>query len=463
MDFDNNISIKSLSDDEIIKWVLPVINDVFKQYFFIPCSNEHKYDILKKIIRISRNNYDGQESYSVYFRRNLSSYLNDYIKQLFDKKSRASIMLLNKYLESLHGVNSYEDAMDIINILIEFTSKYNYTINEYMVFRLLGYSSKFVTIANYCVNEKNSSNDNYLIKLITETYYEKLNNDMYNANYRECQTSFNAYIKEVTNIPLLTVDEEKKLMYDYKNGDLEARDKIIESNLRMVVSIARKYYGHGLLLEDLIQEGNIGLVEALINYDIEKNIKFSTYAYYWIKREIIRAIKNKSKLIRLPDYAYDQMLKFKKIKKKLEVELMRNVTVEEMANYLKIPISKATILFNSIYEPASLNDFANDEDEQEKGEIIITDDFIPDEEMMKKDYIDVVQDMLKDANLSERELNILYDRYGFNGDRETLANLSKKYGVSGAYISFIEQRALKKIKKMDRIKEYQMYFRGKRK
>ena len=165
MNYDNNISINSLSDDEIIKGVLPVVNEVFEQYFFVPCSNENKKEILKKIIRISRIGYNSNESYLSYFRRNLSLYLDDYIKFMFHKKSKTSIVLLNKYLESLRNVNSYDDALYVINKLIEFSSRYDYTINKYMVFRLLEYSNKFVTIANYCVKEK-SSNDNYLYKIM---------------------------------------------------------------------------------------------------------------------------------------------------------------------------------------------------------------------------------------------------------------------------------------------------------
>ncbi len=459
MNYDNNISINSLSDDEIIKGVLPVVNEVFEQYFFVPCSNENKKEILKKIIRISRIGYNSNESYLSYFRRNLSLYLDDYIKFMFHKKSKTSIVLLNKYLESLRNVNSYDDALYVINKLIEFSSRYDYTINKYMVFRLLEYSNKFVTIANYCVKEK-SSNDNYLYKLIVETYYEKLDNDIYNDNYRECQTSFNAYIKEVTNIPLLSIEDEKKLICEYKNGDLGARDKIIEANLRMVVSIAKKYLGYGLSLEDLIQEGNLGLMNALINFKSEKNIKFSTYAYYWIKCNIIRTIKTKSKMIRIPDYVYDQMIKFKKAKKKLEKELMRKVSVEEMAMHLNIPLKKAIVLYNSIYEPASLNDLINDEDDTEIGDSKISEDFIPEEEIIKQDYKDVVQEMLNDAGLTKRELDIVRARYGFNGSRLKLSDLSKELGVSGSYISFVERRALKKINAMDNIEEYEEYYKS---
>ena len=250
------------------------------------------------------------------------------------------------------------------------------------------------------------------------------------------------------------------MICEYKNGDLGARDKIIEANLRMVVSIAKKYLGYGLSLEDLIQEGNLGLMNALINFKSEKNIKFSTYAYYWIKCNIIRTIKTKSKMIRIPDYVYDQMIKFKKAKKKLEKELMRKVSVEEMAMHLNIPLKKAIVLYNSIYEPASLNDLINDEDDTEIGDSKISEDFIPEEEIIKQDYKDVVQEMLNDAGLTKRELDIVRARYGFNGSRLKLSDLSKELGVSGSYISFVERRALKKINAMDNIEEYEEYYKS---
>ena len=210
MNFDMN-SIFQLSDDDILKKMSPIINDVFNCYFFLTISNEQKKEIVKKIISKSRDNYDGKELYADYLKKNMSLYLDDYIKFLFSKRCKLNATILNKYLESLPNVSNVEEAIDVINKLTVFASKYDYIIDGFTIYKLLGYSEKFATIANYCINnQKNIDTDNYLVKLIIEIYYEKLNNDIYNDNYRECQTSFNAYIKEVTNIPLLSIEDERK-------------------------------------------------------------------------------------------------------------------------------------------------------------------------------------------------------------------------------------------------------------
>lgn len=248
--------------------------------------------------------------------------------------------------------------------------------------------------------------------------------------------------------PILTKEEEKSLFIRMNHGDLEAKKIIIESNLRLVVSIAKRYKGLGLEFSDLIQEGNIGLIEAVERFDVTKNNKFSTYATWWIRKEVSRSIKFQGKTIRLPVHLCEQISNYYKVNKELIATLKRNPTIEELAAKLNISVAEVDRLTQYDEDIASLNAPVSED--------ICTnlEDLIEDKDM-ESIFLDterklLIENLFRECQLSEREIMILKLRFGFLDNNEyTLAEVASIMGVSIEAIRQNQNRILEKIRKSD--------------
>lgn len=248
--------------------------------------------------------------------------------------------------------------------------------------------------------------------------------------------------------PILTKEEEKSLFIRMNHGDLEAKKIIIESNLRLVVSIAKRYKGLGLEFSDLIQEGNIGLIEAVERFDVTKNNKFSTYATWWIRKEVSRSIKFQGKTIRLPVHLCEQIGNYYKVNKELIATLKRNPTIEELAAKLNISVAEVDRLTQYDEDIASLNAPVSED--------IFTnlEDLIEDKDM-ESIFLDterklLIENLFRECQLSEREIMILKLRFGFLDNNEyTLAEVASIMGVSIEAIRQNQNRILEKIRKSD--------------
>lgn len=250
--------------------------------------------------------------------------------------------------------------------------------------------------------------------------------------------------------PILTKEEEKSLFIRMNHGDLEAKKIIIESNLRLVVSIAKRYKGLGLEFSDLIQEGNIGLIEAVERFDVTKNNKFSTYATWWIRKEVSRSIKFQGKTIRLPVHLCEQISNYYKVNKELIATLKRNPTIEELAAKLNISVAEVDRLIQYDEDIASLNAPVSED--------ICTnlEDLIEDKDKdMESLFLDterklLIENLFRECQLSEREIMILKLRFGFLDNNEyTLAEVASIMGVSIEAIRQNQNRILEKIRKSD--------------
>lgn len=250
--------------------------------------------------------------------------------------------------------------------------------------------------------------------------------------------------------PILTKEEEKSLFIRMNHGDLEAKKIIIESNLRLVVSIAKRYKGLGLEFSDLIQEGNIGLIEAVERFDVTKNNKFSTYATWWIRKEVSRSIKFQGKTIRLPVHLCEQISNYYKVNKELIATLKRNPTIEELAAKLNISVAEVDRLIQYDEDIASLNAPVSED--------ICTnlEDLIEDKDKdMESIFLDterklLIENLFRECQLSEREIMILKLRFGFLDNNEyTLAEVASIMGVSIEAIRQNQNRILEKIRKSD--------------
>jgi RNA polymerase primary sigma factor len=259
--------------------------------------------------------------------------------------------------------------------------------------------------------------------------------------------ALNKYLREVRRVPLLTPDEEIELGHRIRNGDAAARERMIHANLRLVVTIARDYLNLGLALLDLISEGNIGLVEAVGRFDPGKGSKLSTYASWWIKRAIKRALVNQSKTIRLPAQVFDRITRMRRVSAQVSNELGREPTNEELAEELGIPNEKIARLKTIGLQPASLDAPTSNEEHTSLCENIPDDQSLtPFELLREKDFSKQIDRLLK--TLNERETAIIAHRFGLNGTApKPLEQVGELLGVTHERVRRLELAALAKLRR----------------
>ncbi|MBQ2611491.1 sigma-70 family RNA polymerase sigma factor [bacterium] len=257
------------------------------------------------------------------------------------------------------------------------------------------------------------------------------------------------YLKDIGKIKLLTAQEEKELGKQIKEGDelsaKRALKKLVQANLRLVVSIAKKYTGQGVLYMDLVQEGSAGLIKAAEKFDYTKNFRFSTYATWWVKQSIIRAISNHSRAIRIPVHMSDKIRKYKRLKSELRFQLGREATDYEISEKMSVPIKTiSTIKKSMIKEPISLETPVTDD--LCVGDYIQADDFkMPETVSDKKKLITTLDKLIK--TLPDREYKIISNRFGINGQSpKTLEELGTIMGYSKERIRQLENDALKSLR-----------------
>lgn len=265
------------------------------------------------------------------------------------------------------------------------------------------------------------------------------------------------YLKEIGKVPLLSADQEIELAKRMEKGDQEAKKKLAEANLRLVVSIAKRYVGRGMLFLDLIQEGNLGLIKAVEKFDYTKGYKFSTYATWWIRQAITRAIADQARTIRIPVHMVETINKLMRVSRQLLQELGRDPQPEEIAKRMEMPVSKVREIMKISQEPVSLETPIGEEEDSHLG------DFIPDEDipvpaeaaaftLLKEQLIEVLD------TLTEREQKVLRLRFGLDDGRaRTLEEVGKEFSVTRERIRQIEAKALRKLRHPSRSKKLKDY------
>ncbi|MDK2902892.1 MAG: polymerase primary sigma factor [Clostridiales bacterium] len=265
------------------------------------------------------------------------------------------------------------------------------------------------------------------------------------------------YLKEIGKIPLLSSDEEIELAKRIEQGDEEAKKKLAEANLRLVVSIAKRYVGRGMLFLDLIQEGNLGLLKAVEKFDYRKGYKFSTYATWWIRQAITRAIADQARTIRIPVHMVETINKLVRVSRQLMQELGREPAPEEIADEMGISVEKVRDIMKIAQEPVSLETPIGEEEDSHLG------DFIPDDDapapaeaaaftLLKEQLMDVLD------TLTPREEKVLRLRFGLDDGRaRTLEEVGKEFDVTRERIRQIEAKALRKLRHPSRSKKLKDY------
>ena len=265
------------------------------------------------------------------------------------------------------------------------------------------------------------------------------------------------YLREIGKIPLLTYDEELDLAKKILTGDEEAKQKLAESNLRLVVSIAKKYVGRGMLFLDLIQEGNMGLIKAVEKFDYTKGYKFSTYATWWIRQAITRAIADQARTIRIPVHMVETINKLISTSRHLLQKNGREPTPEEIAEEMEIPVEKVMEIQKIAQDPVSLETPIGEEDDSHLGDFIQDDDSPAPQDsaaytMLKEQLNDVM------GTLTSREAKVLRLRFGLeDGKARTLEEVGKEFNVTRERIRQIEAKALRKLRHPSRSKKLRDY------
>ena len=353
--------------------------------------------------------------------------LEDRIKELIEIGKNQKYITFEQLVESLKGLDMDNDSLDeIYNTLME---------NDIQV------------IAE---GEEDATDENGVPKNLEEPIILDDSEITKDININD---PVRMYLKEIGRISLLSPEEELELSEKVAAGDEDAKNKLAESNLRLVVSIAKRYVGRGLLFLDLIQEGNIGLMKAVDKFDSDKGYKFSTYATWWIRQAITRALADQARTIRVPVHMVETINKMSRIQRQLTLELNREPSEEELAKKMGISVEKVREVIKISQEPVSLETPIGEEDDSHLG------DFIKDESSMSpEEYAtnEILKEEIKSVlmTLQVREQEVLELRFGLiDGTCHTLEEVGKKFNVTRERIRQIEAKALRKLRHPSRAKK----------
>ena len=384
------------------------------------------------------------------------------------------LKLLNNYIDNINIDDDYISLNEEMEELEKFFQKNDIYLTNDVALYLIN-NNKINTILQRIIKRNLSSNkkvvenrfeNDFLIQLIEiyckETGLELTEKSEASSEKISLTDEVEMYLKEIKKIPLLSVEEEKKLAIGVKNGDDLARKKFIESNLRLVVSIAKQYSGKGLSFLDLVHEGNYGLIKAVDRFDPERGYKFSTYATWWIKEAILDFIYANCKMVKLPDEVYSSMKKVRKATEELEKALKREPTLDEIADKMGLSYKEVLKIYNYEKEVTSLNSKIGDDEDTEVVDFIPSNDDV--EDVVVKDSLkDAINNLLDKCNLSKREIDVLTYLYGLNSKSKlSLEQIGKKLSLTRERIRQIQAGALNKIRHSVHVKELEVYLKEKK-
>lgn len=373
---------------------------------------------------------------------------------------------INDYINNnIQVSNNENENLKQLRKLENFLNKFQHKLNLEICQFIISSNNKLSTLLKHIIEnsmEDVNLNSDAITYLLIDTYCTS--NDINLDNSVDClddaalidliDNDARVYIKEVGQIPLLSSEEEKDLLIKISYGDKKAREKFIKANLRLVISVANNYVGRGIDYEDLIQEGNIGLIKALERFDINRGFKFSTYAVWWIRHTITRAIHNSSRNISIPVSVSEDINKYKRAKAELSMNLQHEPSNDEIAKALGISKEYLDILYKHQYDTISINLKIDDEADTELGDIIVNDGESLEELIMNKMEFEYLKEIF--YILDKREITVLSLRFGLeDGVVNTLEETGRFLNISDERVRQIEIKALKKLKNEVKKREIQ--------
>ena len=446
------------------------LNELYNKYKFLKISEKDFLDIIEKDLKNFKNVLDVKMDDKI-IKKCMYNSINKYVEKKLEEK-RYDIIC--NWIDMYIKVN--QEELSAFYHLVKFFEKYNFEPSVDCVKYLLNTNQKLNSIMNKIVEKHGSEieegqSENILndlnLLLFVETYCATngFDNDENDSEKNSIENSLvynddivRSYLMEIGSCPLLSAEEEIELFEKVAQGDEKARKKAIECNTRLVVSIAKRYLGRGLEFLDLIQNGNLGLMKAVDVYDVSKGFKFSTYATWWIRQSITRALADQSRTIRIPVHMAELINKYTRIKYNLEVELNRVPTDEEIAEKMEIPVEKVKEIVKYSIEPVSIYTPIGEDEESTLEEFIPSSGDTIEDEFTLNVSSEIIKNLIDSAQLTEREKVILLARFGFYGGKEfTLEEVGQSLGLTRERVRQLQERALNKIRKSSRILDYLDY------
>ncbi len=370
------------------------------------------------------------------------------IEERFNKKLAELLELAKKkknVIEDNEIINHFNDCKDI-----ELTAERLTTVFEFL-------EENNVDVLNITDDDEDVDDDDLLLDSDVEPDVDVEQIDLNITDGVSIDDPVRMYLKEIGKVPLLSADEETELARRMEQGDEAAKKKLAEANLRLVVSIAKRYVGRGMLFLDLIQEGNLGLIKAVEKFDYSKGYKFSTYATWWIRQAITRAIADQARTIRIPVHMVETINKLVRVQRQLLQELGREATPEEIAEKMDIPVERVREIQKISQEPVSLETPIGEEEDSHLGDFLPDENVpVPDEATAKAMLKEAVQDVL--GTLTEREQKVLRLRFGIDDDKaRTLEEVGREFNVTRERIRQIEAKAIRKLKSASKKRKLQEF------
>ena len=462
--------IRTMNSDQILESLLSIIDAIYNKFAFANLSKQDYYNMVIKEIENTKSSFNSDKNYVDYLKKITESKMIEMIKtKLLDHNE--SIRILNNYIQiTVKKTDDYNVIMKQIRAFNSFLEKYNYVPTPEILIELINKNEnlndliKIIFLKNKDMivsGDIEKLTDNNTLILLLEAYClinnieikQSEENNIYYDDDLKLTDSVKIYLREIGEYPLLSIEQQRDLALKILDGDNKARELFINSNLRLVVNVAKRYIGNGLTFLDLIQEGNLGLITAVDKYDVKKGFNFSTYAIWWIRQAITKAIEYKGRTIRIAAHVYEKVQLYKKVFRNLEIKLNREPTINEIADEMELSVSEVSDLQQLQIDVVSINAIIGDEKEKELENFIVSSDESPEDIATKENMKQDINNLLISCNLKPRERDILILRYGLDGKEPmTLVEIGKIYNLTRERVRQIESNALKKIRKSNFVK-----------
>ena len=466
-------SIEVQSVDSIYSLVFPAIKKYFEYFKFLELTAKDFEVVVKQIIAKTQPEEIQEEDYVSTIEIKIREQLLEILKKLPDEKQEQ--LFINYINKTFSESNELRKSISHLNKLGDIYEMFDSFPSKDFVIKLFNSNTNFAKSIIALVNKVYKKEENTVAKddimkftdspltmFLVEVYCElnqiqllEPKDDLAYSETVDVDEDYfsddpvRQYMRECGRIPLLGAEEEMELAKKVAAGEEGAKDKFIEHNLRLVISIAKRYVGRGMLFLDLIQEGNLGLIKAVEKYDLRKGFKFSTYATWWIRQAVTRAIADQARTIRIPVHMVETINKMLRVERELTSKLGREPTDNELAKALGITLEKLEQIKRVSQEPVSLSTpISKDGDEDsELQQFIESDEDVEDEVVDKRILKEVFEEIFDSGILTPREVYVIQTRFGLEtGETQTLEEVGKKYNVTRERIRQIENKALRKLK-----------------